>query len=55
MSSWKRDDYECQRDSQQSYGASGALLWLARSEAEKKARQMYTRCMEARGYKVVEQ
>src|SRR5215475_9743719 len=47
---WRRDSYECSRDSRTFYLGSGLGLLLAEIEAKKKARRIYRDCMRARGW-----
>ncbi len=49
-SQWKRDDYECARETRQVVGGSGIAGMLAAIEADREANRDYVTCMELRGY-----
>jgi MFS family permease len=55
MSSYDRDDYECDRESFTYGGGSGLGAAVGIYTARKEARRLYVSCMRARGYTVEEQ
>ena len=47
LNSWQKDDYECQRDVDQTFPRRSSVNWLSR---EMDRHSMYMRCMRARGW-----